>query len=68
MRNGREDKKACLECGSKRRIFWTWRDPRVRLDRYHTLCPRCFRSLRDSCFSRQRAEAEMGEVSLRQAA
>ena len=39
----------CLECDAHQARFTSrfFRDGAVRADRHHTLCPRCFRSLRD---------------------
>jgi hypothetical protein len=40
------DRKACGGCGVHRALFFT-RQGRIRWDREHSLCVRCFQSLRD---------------------
>lgn len=40
------DRRACRQCLAHRALFFTHRH-RIRWDRDHTLCVRCFRSTRD---------------------
>jgi uncharacterized protein CbrC (UPF0167 family) len=42
----RRDRHTCLQCKKRRSVF-RYRG-RVRADRTHTLCPRCYRAISDS--------------------
>ncbi len=51
MRRKAKDKKLCKACGRHRAVF-LFRG-RVRADRDHDLCPRCYRSQLDRLFAMQ---------------
>ena len=46
MTRHRRDRHTCLQCQKRRSVFH-YRG-RVRADRTHTLCPRCYRALTNS--------------------
>jgi hypothetical protein len=50
MKKTVEGKKVCSICCDKPALFVSHKNPRVRADKDHDLCPRCYHSLLDSLY------------------